>query len=56
MEKAQEETGYLIADMRFMYSGKQLEKGRKLIDYGMDHFSTVYLVMRLTGGGDMLWM
>ena len=33
-----------------VYTSKQLERGKRLTDYGIQHGSTVFLILRLLGG------
>jgi len=39
--------------IRLIFSGTQLEDGRQLIDYGITYGVTLYVVLRLRGGGDI---
>ncbi|KAH9964046.1 ubiquitin-related domain-containing protein, partial [Lactifluus volemus] len=37
---------------RFIFAGENLQNGSKLLDYGIQNGSTLFLVLRLRGGGD----
>ena len=49
-----DQTGIPNEDMRLIFSGTQLEDGQTVKNYGLRHDDTVYVVLRLRGGGPPL--
>ena len=50
----QDQTGIPYEDMRLIFSGRQLEDGQTVKNYGLHHGDTVFVVLRLRGGGPPL--
>ena len=50
----QDKTGIPHEQMRLIFSGKQLEDGQTVKNYGLQHEDTVFLVLCLRGGGPPL--
>ncbi|XP_047674044.1 polyubiquitin-like [Tachysurus fulvidraco] len=50
MKKVHQNGGAPEDQQRLIYSGRQLESGRKLQDYGIVSGSTIHMTLRLRGG------
>jgi len=50
MSKITEREGLPAGEQRLLFQGLQLESGRTLASYGLQHMSCLHLVLRMIGG------
>jgi len=51
-EKIERREGIRPSHQRLIFSGKQLEDGRSILDYDIQNGSTIQIVLRLRGGSE----